>query len=368
MNFRNFLYLYIFILVGGVMKKIFFVLFVLLVSFGLGQDIFDFVPSDFGYFLIINKTIDYLNHLKDNSPFFNGYFSKEGFNAENVIYSYIDAAGYNNEVDTSILKDALNNEILIAGDELDLNIQDFLVFDPLYYIELFKTSSGKLFLIWETVDPASLIEAVSAVLNLSIFKQKGEDIHELRGNEICFYYRTYEDYLIIGSTKESLITANEVYSSRDNNLLSDENKKKYISERIDNTWLTGYFDSNKFSIELGIEAAFSTQETYLFALPKDDTLVVEISQKMLFVNENELIEYISNYKSQKNESEKIIFGDYVVLFPAESIGTLSNELSNWCEINREQYSYLADLFIFASVYFKKKFYGFNIRYQKWFMY
>jgi hypothetical protein len=327
------------------MKKLFLLIFILLVVLASGQDIFDFVPSDFGYFLVINKTLDYLDYLKSNSPFFNVYFSKEGFDAENIIFSYIDAAGYNYEVDTSILKKSLNNEILIAGDNLDLNIQDFLVFDPIYYIELFKSSSGKVFLIWETENSSSLIEAISAVLNLSIFKQKGEDIHELRGNGVCFYYKTYENYLLIGSTKESLNTADEVYSSRDNNLLSDEDKKKYISEKMEDTWLTGYFDSNKFSIDLGIKASFSTKETYLFALPKDDALVVEINQKMIFLNKDELIDYYTNYKNQKKELEKMIFGDYVVFFPSESIGTLTNELSNWFEINLEQYSYLANLFI-----------------------
>ena len=91
-----------------------------------------------------------LETLRDNTNFFGAYLGDDGFGAERAIYGIIDATGYNAEVDTSLLKNALNRDLLLAGEGLELSLEDLLTFDPFYLLEKLKLSRARIFIVWKS--------------------------------------------------------------------------------------------------------------------------------------------------------------------------------------------------------------------------
>lgn len=332
------------------MKKIFMIIITILVLLSIvnGQEIFDFVPSTAGYFIVFRNTGTTLDTLKNTTNFFGAYLGDNGFGAERALYGIIDAAGYNAEIDTSILKKAINNDILLAGEELRLKLEDLLTFDPFFVLEKLKSSNTKIFIAWKTENPRVLVRAIGALLAMKPFEQSGDTIHELRSNGGELFYYFEEDFLVIGGTRDSIITAMKTYNGEIPRLLSIGDHGMEAVKLSESYWLTGYFEGDRFKVDLGLQSPYSAKDTLITVRPDDHTLTATIEQNTVFLDKEELQKLTSSVDSKEYESSKLSFGDYTVFFPSSSIETLRNELSHWFELDLEQYNELADFIVSVS--------------------
>ncbi|HPM93949.1 MAG TPA: hypothetical protein PLM80_00175, partial [Mesotoga sp.] len=193
------------------------------------QELFDFVPESAGYFVVLRSMRSTLETLRDSTNFFGAYLGDEGFGAERALYGIIDATGYNAEVDTSLLKDALNRDLLLAGEGLELSLEDLLTFDPFYLLEKLKLSRARIFIVWKSESSFTLLKAVAALLDMTIFAQPGESINELRSNSGTLFYYTGEGFLIIGGNREAVQTALNTYQGQERRLLESSEKGREIA-------------------------------------------------------------------------------------------------------------------------------------------
>lgn len=332
------------------MKRFFLITIAILVLFTIvnGQEIFDFVPSTAGYFIVLRNTGATLDTLKNTTNFFGAYLGDDGFGAERALYGIIDAAGYNAEVDTSILKNAINNDILLAGEELRLKLEDLLTFDPFFVLEKLKSSNTKIFIVWKTENPKALIRAIGALLSMKPFEQQGDTIYELRSNGGELFYYFEDDFLVIGGTRDSITTARKTYNGENPKLLNNGEHGMKAVELSDSYWLTGYFEGDRFKVDLGLQSPYSAKDTVITVRPEDHTLTATIDQNTVFLDKIELDKLTSAVDSKEYESSQLSFGDYTVFFPSSSIETLRNELSHWFELDLEQYNELADFIVSVS--------------------
>ncbi|MFW6121391.1 MAG: hypothetical protein ACOC80_10910, partial [Petrotogales bacterium] len=73
-------------------KKALFVLFLLMtISLVNGQEIFDFVPENSGYFLVLRSTYDYLNAMKEKTNMFNAYLATREVDLESMLKNSFEA-------------------------------------------------------------------------------------------------------------------------------------------------------------------------------------------------------------------------------------------------------------------------------------
>ncbi|MDD3460485.1 MAG: hypothetical protein PHW28_04260, partial [Mesotoga sp.] len=271
------------------------VFMLVLVSFSalMAQDIFDFVPEDVGYFLILRGLRSTMEVLRDSTNFFGAYLGDDGFGAERAFYGIIDAAGYNAEVDTSFLKNALNNDILLVGEGIDLSLDDLLMFDPFYLLEKLKLTRNRVFIAWRTSNSFQLLKATAALLDMAIFVQPGETVNELRSSTGTLFYNAADDYLIIGGNKEAVTLALKTYAGEGGRLLESNGKGREVAEKSYDFTLAGYIDGDRFQLDLGLESTFSIENTVVFARPEGHTLTATIVQDTMFVDREELQKMIS---------------------------------------------------------------------------
>jgi hypothetical protein len=321
-----------------------------LVSFSalMAQDIFDFVPEDVGYFLILRGLRSTMEVLRDSTNFFGAYLGDDGFGAERAFYGIIDAAGYNAEVDTSFLKNALNNDILLVGEGIDLSLDDLLMFDPFYLLEKLKLTRNRVFIAWRTSNSFQLLKATAALLDMAIFVQPGETVNELRSSTGTLFYNAADDYLIIGGNKEAVTLALKTYAGEGGRLLESNGKGREVAEKSYDFTLAGYIDGDRFQLDLGLESTFSIENTVVFARPEGHTLTATIVQDTMFVDSEELQKMISLSDAKEVEASKATLGDYTVFFPCSSVETLRKELAHWFELDLEPYRELADFVVLLS--------------------
>ncbi len=314
----------------------------------MAQEIFDFVPEDVGYFLILRGLRSTMEVLRDSTNFFGAYLGDNGFGAERAFYGIIDAAGYNAEVDTSFLKDALNNDILLVGEGIDLSLDDLLMFDPFYLLEKLKLTKNRVFMAWRTTSSFQLLKAVAALLDMAIFVQPGENVNELRSSTGTLFFHTGDDYLIIGGNKDAVTLATKTYSGEGRRLLESNGRGREVAEMSYDYTLAGYIDGDRFQLDLGLESTFSIESTVVFARPEGHTLTATIVQDTLFLNNEDLQKMLSLPDTKELEASKETFGDYTVFFPSSSVETLRKELSHWFELDLEPYKELADFVVLLS--------------------
>jgi len=312
------------------------------------QELFDFVPESAGYFVVLRSMRSTLETLRDSTNFFGAYLGDEGFGAERALYGIIDATGYNAEVDTSLLKDALNRDLLLAGEGLELSLEDLLTFDPFYLLEKLKLSRARIFIVWKSESSFTLLKAVAALLDMTIFAQPGESINELRSNSGTLFYYTGEGFLIIGGNREAVQTALNTYQGQERRLLESSEKGREIAEMSYDYTITGFFDSDRFKIDLGLQSPFSVDNTVVFARPEGHTLAATIVQDTIFLNSQDLEVFLELADTKENEASEKTFGDYTVFFPSSSVETLRNELTHWFELDLEPYRELADYIVLLS--------------------
>jgi len=322
----------------------------LILSFSgiMAQEIFDFVPEDVGYFLILRGLRSTMEALRDNTNFFGAYLGDNGYGAERAFYGIIDAAGYNAEVDTSFLKSALNNDILLAGEGIDLSLDDLLMFDPFYLLEKLKLTENRVFMAWRTDSSFELLKAVAALLDMAIFVQPGESVNELRSNTGTLFYNAGDDYLIIGGNKDAVTLALKTYEGEGKRLLESNGKGREVAEMSYDYALAGYIDGDRFHLDLGLESTFSIESTILFARPEGHTLTATIVQDTVFLSSEDIQKMLSVTDTKELEASKETFGDYTVFFPSSSVETLRKELAHWFELDLEPYRELADFVVLLS--------------------
>jgi len=309
------------------------------------EGVFDFVAEDIGYFLLLRNTESALQSLKQNTNFFGAYLGDSGFGAERSFYGIIDAAGYSAGVEMTLLKRSINREILLAGDEIDLKIGDLLTLDPFYFLERMKITGRKIYIVWSTQDSSELMKLVAAVLDMKVFTQKGDTIAELRGGGGVLFAYPADGFLIIGGTRDSIDSALNAYTGRKDRLIDSEGKGQEVARMSKDYWITGYFDSDRFNIDMGLETTYSIQNTTILVRPVENTLHAYIEQDILFMDdsERERLESMTNCKTL--EVDERAFGDYMVFFPSSSLQTLRRELSRWFELDLQPYSHLADYIV-----------------------
>ena len=307
--------------------------------------VFDFVAEDIGYFLLLRNTESALQNLKQNTSFFSTYLGDSGFGAERSFYGIIDAAGYSAGVEMTLLKRSINQEILLAGDEIDLRIQDLLTLDPFYFLERMKISGRKIFIVWCTQDSAELMRLVAAVLNMRVFTQKGDSVSELRSEGGVLFAYPASGYLILGGTMDSIDSALAAFEGQKRRLVDTVGKGQEVASASKDYWITGYFDSDRFSIDMGLETTYSIQNSSIYVKPQENTLYAYIEQEILFLDDSEMDRLRSMTTCKTSEVDERAFGDYMVFFPSSSIQTLRRELSRWFELDLQPYSYLADYIV-----------------------
>lgn len=314
----------------------------------MAQELFDFVPETAGYYLVLRDVGTTLEALKERTNFFGAYLGDEGFGAERAMYGIIDAAGYNAEVDTKLLKDALKEDILLAGEGFELALEDLLTFDPFYLLEKLKLSKTKIYVVWQTEHAFSLLKALGALLDMSIFSQPGETINELRSNSGTLFYNAGDYFLVIGGDREAVSTALKTHAGELPRLLDKNGLGEEVALMSYDYSLTGFFDGDRFKIDLGLQSAFSIENTVLFARPEGHTLSATIVQDAVFLNPQELQSFLELADTKEREADEKSFGDYTVFFPASSVTTLRNELTHWFELDLEPYRELADYIVLLS--------------------
>ncbi|MBO8166454.1 MAG: hypothetical protein H0Z25_04465 [Kosmotoga sp.] len=329
------------------LKKI-LVLTFLIINFSLfSQNITDFLPSNAGYFLIVRNSVDYFDYLKKNTNLFYVYLEKDGLGLEDYFISLLSAAGYSsgNTLDERKIKKAINGEFLLAGKEFDLELEDIITFDPIYILEKFKSETKDIFLVWKSEEPEELLNIIASLLESSIFKQDGDLIGELRSNSGEVYFHVGNGFLILGDTRSAVEAPMRAYHGEIGRMIDSEEEAAEFVKASENYWITGYFDSDRFKIGLGLEYAFSTKRTTLFINPEGHTLAATMIQENIFLDESEKSR-ILGYMTSKDEalSEKY-FGNYLAFFPGGSVSTLRRELSHWFDESLEPYRELADLIV-----------------------
>ena len=314
----------------------------------MAQELFDFVPESVGYFIVVRNLRSTMETLRDKTNFFGAYLGDSGFGAERALYGIIDATGYNAQVDTSLLKEALNDDILFAGEGIELSLDDFLTFDPFYLLEKLKLTRTRVFIVWRTENSFSLLKAVSALLDMTIFVQPGESINELRSNSGTLFYHTGAGFMIIGGNKEAVSLAIRTYEGREPRMLDSNGKGREVADMSYDYSLTGFFDGDRLKVDLGLRSPFSIDNTVAFARPEGHTLTATIVQETIFPNMQDLQNLLALADTKESEAAEKTFGDYTVFFPASSIETLRNELSHWFELDLEPYRELADYIVLLS--------------------
>ncbi|OAA30878.1 hypothetical protein AT15_09345 [Kosmotoga arenicorallina S304] len=329
------------------MRKTFVLVFLAINLFVFSQNITDFLPSNAGYFLIVRKSADNFDYLKKNTNLFYVYLEKEGLGLEEYFYSLLSAAGYSsgNVFDERKIKNAINGELLLAGKEFAIELEDIITFDPIYILEKFKTNKKDIFLVWKSKDPEELLEIIASLLEASIFKQEGDIIGELRSDSGEVYFHTGDSFLILGDTHNAVENPLKAYHGEAARMIDSEEVAAKFVKASENYWITGYFDSDRFKIGLGLEYSFTTKRTTLFVNPEGHTLTATMVQENIFLDESEK-NRITGYMSTKEEAlSERYFGNYLAFFPGDSVSTLRRELSHWFDESLEPYSELADLIV-----------------------
>jgi hypothetical protein len=131
-------------------------------------------------------------------------------------------------------------------------------------------------------------------------------------------------------------------------LLEASEKGREIAEMSYDYTITGFFDSDRFKIDLGLQSPFSVDNTVVFARPEGHTLAATIVQDTIFPNSQDLEVFLELADTKENEASEKTFGDYTVFFPSSSVETLRNELTHWFELDLEPYRELADYIVLLS--------------------
>ncbi|MEA2066451.1 MAG: hypothetical protein U9O65_05075 [Thermotogota bacterium] len=330
-------------------KKSLLILFLVIMTTSMvnGQEIFNFVPENSGYFLVLRSTYDYLNALKEKTNMFNAYLATREVDLESMLKNSFealvrDSTGQESE---EFVNDALKNDFLIAGEKFVLGVNDLISFDPVYLLESLKSSNSNIFLVWKSKEPELLLKAVSALLGMDPFVQAGSKVNELRSNSGVLYFYEGNEYIIVGTSERIVNKALDTYKGSNEGIVEKKEIGTKMADLSKNNWITGYFDSDCFKIELGADWPYTVDETFLVAGIEDDRFVSTISQNITYLSEEERNKFDSWNITTKNGVGSRVFGDYVAFFPSESVGTLRNELSYWFEMDLKPYQKLADLIV-----------------------
>ncbi|TYB92376.1 MAG: hypothetical protein FXF54_07370 [Kosmotoga sp.] len=335
------------------LKKTLLIVFLLIMTISMinGQEIFDFVPEDSGYFLVLRSTFDYLNALKEKTNMFSAYLATREVDLESMLKNSFeslvrDSTGQESE---EFVNDALKNDFLIAGEKFVLSVNDLISFDPVYLLESLKSSDSNIFLVWKSNKPELLLKVVSAILGMEPFVQTGSKVNELRSNSGILYFYTGNEYIIVGTSERIVNKALDTYKGANESIVEKKEIGAKMAELSKNNWITGYFDADSFKIELGADWPYTVDETFLVAGIEDNRFVSRISQNITYLTEDERSRFDSWNIKIENGIENKVFGDYVAFFPSESVGTLRNELSYWFEMDLKPYQKLADLIVQISM-------------------
>ncbi|MFO7882180.1 MAG: hypothetical protein R6U52_06560 [Kosmotogaceae bacterium] len=329
-------------------KKAFLILFLILtISLLNGQEIFDFVPENSGYFLVLRSTYEYLKALKEKTNLFNAYLATREVDLESMLKNSFealvrDSTGQESE---EFVNDALKNDFLIAGEKFVLGVNDLISFDPVYLLESLKSSSSNIFLVWKSKEPELLLKVFSSILGMEPFVQTGSTVNEMRSNNGVLYFFAGKEYIIVGTSKRIVNKALDTYKGTNKGIVEKKEIANKMADLSKNNWITGYFDADCFKIELGAEWPYTVDETFLVAGIEGDRFVSTISQNITYLSEEEQSRFDSWNINGDNGIEEKVFGDYVAVFPSESVGTLRNELSYWFEMDLKPYQKLSDLIV-----------------------
>lgn len=323
-------------------RSLVFIFIAILGIFAMAQETLDFVPSSAGYFLLLRDTRGILDILKENTNFFYTYLADEGAGIESLMASTIEGILDSGVSGEKVFNQALSGEVLIAGESFSLNLEDLLTFDPFYLISTLKSDEMIFYIVWKCDEPEVLLEVISKLSNTSKIIQPGEKIGELRSDGGTLFYSIKDEYLLLGNNSESLKRALDAYDGKIERLVNVSEKAKELQEKSAQYWITGYFQSDKFDINFGLDLPFKTKDTILFARPEGHTLTATISQRTLFINPEDLDRLRSSIDG-KEALEAPFFGDFIVTFPHDSVKTLRRELSHWFEMDLESYRELAEL-------------------------
>jgi hypothetical protein len=159
------------------------------------------------------------------------------------------------------------------------------------------------------------------------------------------YFYEGNEYIIVGTSERIVNKALDTYNGNNEGIVEKKEIGTKMAELSKNNWITGYFDSDCFKIELGADWPYTVDETFLVAGIEDDRFVSTITQNITYLSEEERKRFDSWNITTKNSVENRVFGDYVAFFPSESVGTLRNELSYWFEMDLKPYQKLADLIV-----------------------
>ncbi|MFW6122593.1 MAG: hypothetical protein ACOC80_17065, partial [Petrotogales bacterium] len=253
-----------------------------------------------------------------------------------------DSTGQESE---EFVNDALKNDFLVAGEKFILGVNDLISFDPIYLLESLKSSNSNIFLVWKSEEPGLLLKVFSSILGMKPFIQTGSIVNELRSSSGVLYFYEGEEYIVVGTSERIVKRALDTYQGVNKGIVE---KKEIANKMLDlskDNWITGYFDADCFKIELGADWPYTVDETFLVAGLEGNRFVSTISQNITYLSEEERNRFDSwNINGGKGIEDKI-FGDYVAVFPSESVGTLRNELSYWFEMDLKPYQKLSDLIV-----------------------
>ncbi|AKI97876.1 hypothetical protein [Kosmotoga pacifica] len=329
------------------MKKLLSLLLITTSIFAFAQEITDFLPSSAGYFLIIKNSVDYFEYLKKNTNLFYVYLEKDGLGLEDYFLSLLSAAGYStgSTPDERKIKKAINGEILLAGKEFDLELENIITFDPIFVLEKFKTGTKDIFLVWKSEEPMELLKIIASLLETSIFQQEGDLVGELRSNSGEVYFHVGDNFLILGDTRDAVESPLKAFSGEIGRMIDSEEEAAEFVKSSEGYWITGYFDSDRFKIGLGLEHIFSTRKTTLFVRPEGHTLAATMIQENIFLDGTEKDRLMGYMDTKEDKLSGQYFGNYLAFFPANSVSTLRRELSHWFNDSLEPYRELADLIV-----------------------